>query len=52
MRRVGESLIAVGRELYREGATNSNILLPYLLVRIRGVTRSSESKDLRDLEGV
>ena len=51
-RRVGESLIAMGRELYRDRATNTNILPPYLLVQIRGVTKSSESEDLRDLEGV
>ena len=49
---VGESLIALGRELYSEGAANSNALLPYLLVRIRGITRSSEVEDLRGLEGM
>ena len=41
----------LGRELYREGAANSNVLPPYLLVRIRGITKSSEVEDLRDLEG-
>ena len=42
MGRVWESLIEIGRELYREGAANSNTLLPYLLVWIWGIT-SSES---------
>ena len=49
---VGESLIPMGRELYRDGATNSNILPPYLLVRVCGVTRSSVKGPQRSCGGV
>ena len=52
MGRVGESLIEIRRELYREGAANSNALPPYLLVQLWGMTRSSKPEDLRDLGGV
>ena len=50
--RLGESLIEIGRELYREGAANSNVPALYLLVSIQGITSSSESEDLWDLVGV
>ena len=49
---MGETLTEIGRELYRVGAANSNVLPLYLLVQIRGMVRNSESEDLRDLVGV
>ena len=45
----GGSLSEIGRELYRVGAANSNDLPLFLLVRIQGMVRSSESEDLSDL---